>query len=109
MSKVKMPRITRVVPLPPLKLVLEFDDGSVVLADLRGVAERGGLFLRLLDDRYFKRAKIANGGRSLAWPNRLDFCADAFYVAQVNRRRTQPITNSFGAHIFSPAGKAIAA
>jgi hypothetical protein len=100
--KFKIHRIVRVVPLPPLNLIVQFDDGRVVMADLSGVAERGGIFERLRDDSYFKRAKTTNGGRAVAWPNGLDFCADALYVTQVRSRRAKPTTNVFGAHIFTP-------
>ena len=109
MSKLKMHRIVQAVPLRPLSLLVEFDDGRFVLADLTNVADRGGVFERLRDPRYFKKAKIVNGGRAIAWPDRLDFCADALYVHQARSRRKKPTINAFGAQIFVPATEVVAA
>jgi len=109
MKKPPMQRIIRVAVLPPLKLVLEFEDGRVVVADLTQLAAKGGVFARLRDEKYFKKVKLANGGRSVAWPNRLDFCADALYVSQAKIRRHKPTINAFGAQIFVPAAEVVAA
>ena len=107
MKNRKLPRISNVAVLPPSRLVLEFDDGSVVLVDMEPVASKGGVFERLKDERYFRRVRISNGGRSLAWPERLDFCADAFYVKLPARRKH--VTNAFGAQVFGPSAEVVAA
>ena len=104
-----LPRIARVAPLAPLSLVVQFDDGTIVVADLSAVAARGAVFARLGDERYFKRARVTNGGRAVAWPHGLDFCADALYLDQVPRHKAQTAINSFGARIFAPSAEVIAA
>lgn len=102
-------RIVSAVALPPLRVVLEFDDGLIVLVDFAGVAKRGGLFEQLSDPTFFKRVRIANHGRALAWPKGLDFCADAFYLAEAPKRHVRPTEGNFGALIFAPSEEVAAA
>ncbi|HSI73059.1 MAG TPA: DUF2442 domain-containing protein [Fimbriimonas sp.] len=94
-------RIVRIAHLGNLRLALVFDDMTVVLANFEPTAAKGGVFAKLLDLDYFKKARIAQRGRSLAWPGGLDFCADALYGP---RRRTRtPRLTSYGVQVFPEA------
>lgn len=95
-------KIIKIAPLNDLRVVLLFDDNTVVLANFAATAAKGGVFAKLLDPAYFSKARIAQGGRSLAWPQGLDFCADALYGP---RRRTRtPRLTPYGVQVFPEAG-----
>lgn len=96
------PRIEKVARLSGKKLALEFDDGRIVVADFEGVAARGGVFEPLNDPVFFRKVRAARGGRALAWPQGLDFCADALYVPQARPRQSPPAETPFGAKVFVP-------
>ncbi len=102
-------RIVRVIAFSPARIVIEFEDGRVVMADLTEVINRGGVFEKFRDERFFKRVRVGNGGRSIVWPHGIDFCADAFYLGQANVGDSVAVTNSFGARIFVPAAEVVAA
>lgn len=108
MKVTRLRRIAEVAPLSPLSLVIRFDDGTLVVADLSALPDRGGVFERLRDPRYFRRARVTNGGRAVAWPGGLDFCADALYLDQAPRRKAKSSTNAFGARIFIPSANVVA-
>lgn len=67
-------------PLLEKKVALEFDDGTVAVADFKETAERGGVFAPLNDPKFFRKVKAVQGGRALAWPGELEFCTDALYL-----------------------------
>ena len=95
-------RISKMAHLGDLRLALVFDDSTVVVANFAQKAAKGGIFVRLLDPAYFRKARIAQGGRALAWPMGLDFDADALYGP---RRRTRtPRLTPYGVQIFPEAG-----
>jgi len=95
-------RIIKLVHLGELRVVLLFDDMTVVVANFAPTAAKGGIFARLLDPSYFRKARIAQGGRSLAWPQGLDFCADALYGPR--RRTKSPRRTPYGVQISPEAG-----
>ncbi len=72
-------------------LRLIYDDGCVVRADFSRLIRRGGVFASLGKESFFRRAKVRNGGREVAWPGPIDFCADALRkqgrVEKAGRRR----------------------
>lgn len=70
-------RIVRVEPKPRFELRLTYDDGAVVVVEFRSVIRRGGVAAPLRDPEFFQRVRVERGGRALAWPGELDFCADA--------------------------------
>jgi hypothetical protein len=94
-------RIVKVARLGDQRLALVFDDDTVVLASFSQAAAKGGIFARLVDTEYFKRVRIAQGGRSLAWPQGLDFCADALYGP--TRRTRTPRQTPYGVQVFPEA------
>jgi hypothetical protein len=62
----------------PEKLILKitYSDGVVVLADFKSLLQKGGVMSRLADAAVFARARIGPRGRSVAWDDDIDFCAD---------------------------------
>lgn len=95
-------RIIKIAHLGEMRMVLVFDDMTVVVANFAPTAAKGGIFARLLDPAYFRKARIAHGGRSLAWPQSLDFCADALYGPR--RRTKSPRLTPYGVQISPDAG-----
>ena len=73
-------RIRHAEQLEGLKLRLDYDDNTSVVADFEPLIDRGGMFERLRAPDYFSRFVIARGGRALEWPDGLDFCADALWI-----------------------------
>ena|ERR1700722_15707779 len=57
-----------------------FDRGRKAVVDFRPIIKQGGVFASLGSPAFFRRVKIAGGGRFLAWPGELEFCADALYL-----------------------------
>jgi hypothetical protein len=93
--------IKKLALLSDLKLALVFDDETVLVANFEATAAKGGIFARLLNPDYFKRVRIAQKGRSLAWPQGLDFCTDALYGPL--RRTKTPRQTTYGVQIFPEA------
>ena len=71
------PRITAIRVLDGHSLWLEYDDGVSGEIDFSATLERGGVFLQLRDPVTFAKVSIGEGGRFIAWPGEVDFCADA--------------------------------
>jgi len=72
--------ISAAVAQPGCKVHLTFSDGVSGEVDFAPVAERGGVFAKLSDPRLFSQVRIGERGRSLEWPDDLDFCADALWL-----------------------------
>lgn len=100
-------RIIKIAHLGDLKLALVYSDATVVFADFAATAAKGGVFSRLLDPKYFAKARIAEDGHVLAWPQGLDFCADALYGPR--RRTKKPRRTPYGVQIFPEAGALVRA
>ena len=94
--------IKKIAHLGELRIALVFDNETVVIANFASTVEKGGIFSRLNDDAYFRKARISQGGRSLAWPDGLDFCADALYGP--TRRTKSPRLTAYGVQIFPEVG-----
>jgi Protein of unknown function (DUF2442) len=78
--------ITSVSFLRERKLRLGFSDGTTLSKDLAPLIARGGVFARLADEAYWRKACVGDAGRSLDWPpldgdpiTALDFCANALW------------------------------
>lgn len=72
--------ITRIHPNDDFTIEIEFDGGFKGVVDFKPLIQRGGVFGHLGSPRFFHRAKIGERGRTLVWPNELEFCADALYM-----------------------------
>ena len=71
--------IVRAEPDPSsLTVRLEWQDGSVSLADFKPLLGRG-VFSAFRDPAFFARAEIADAGHVLTWPGELEFDADALW------------------------------
>lgn len=60
---------------------VDWDDGRTATIDFAPTVAQGGVFAPMGDRAIFEQVAIGPRGRSLVWPNELDFCADALYVA----------------------------
>lgn len=45
-------------------------DGRSFDTDLNPLIQRGGVFRNLCDESYYRRARLTDGGRAIAWPKR---------------------------------------
>jgi hypothetical protein len=73
--------IRKVAPAQGLTLNLWFDEEpNPVPMDFAPKAARGGVFAPLSDPSHFARFSIGERGRFLAWPDDLEFCADALWL-----------------------------
>jgi hypothetical protein len=62
-------RIEAVKPLRGTMLEVRYTGGQVVTLDVSGLAERFAVFAPLKDRAFFRRAKVADFGHTLEWPN----------------------------------------
>lgn len=74
--------IEQIKPLPDFLLELKYSDGGVVIADFKPIIAKGGVFTGLADPQLFSQVRLGERGRSVEWPDELDFCADSFRVGQ---------------------------
>ncbi len=61
----------------PYRLVLTYDDGRTIEADIEPFIHRGGVFAPLADWDVFRNVRLGARGRSVCWPGDVDLCADA--------------------------------
>jgi hypothetical protein len=61
------------------RLLVHYFGGGEVLFDFKPLVERGGVFAKLADPRFFAQAAVGERGRYIEWPGELDFCADALW------------------------------
>ncbi len=72
--------VTKVRPLDPRRLELEFADGLQAVVDLDQVIEHyHGVFSPLLDDGYFRQVTLNQELGTIFWPNGADLCPDVLY------------------------------
>jgi len=76
------PRIIEVKALSGHRLAIRYDDGLNVIKDLNHVIEIGNLAAALADESFLRQVQITERGRSLLWPNGLEFCADALRIQE---------------------------
>jgi hypothetical protein len=75
-----MKKILAVQTLPNFGIKLTYDSGKVVELDFSSKILKGTVTEPLSDPEFFKRVRIARGGRALEWPGEVDFCADALWL-----------------------------
>ncbi|HJM48764.1 MAG TPA: DUF2442 domain-containing protein [Alphaproteobacteria bacterium] len=74
----EVPRIKKLEVVGPLSLRAIFKDGTEVDADLSGLCARSRHFKVFRDDpEAFAQAHLIHNGSGIAWPNGLDYGADA--------------------------------
>ena len=71
-----MIHITDIKYLDEYKIMVFFDDGESKVLDFEKLIEFKGVAEPLKDINYFKSFKIIRNGRSFAWDNEYDCCAD---------------------------------
>jgi hypothetical protein len=72
--------VTKVRPLDPRRLELEFADGLQAVVDLdQVIGHYNGVFSPLLDDGYFRQVALNQELGTIVWPNGADLCPDVLY------------------------------
>jgi hypothetical protein len=62
---------------PDDRLHVTYTDGVAIIADIRPMIERGGVFAPLADPAEFAKVSVGARGRYIEWPSGADLCADA--------------------------------
>jgi hypothetical protein len=75
-----MNRIVSAEPLPEWRLKVVFEDGVSGVFSVEPV-RRGGVFLKLLDDRVFNAVTVNPDFGCVEWPGGVDLCPDAMHQA----------------------------
>lgn len=90
--EMELHRIESIEACEGFALRLTYDDGCVVRADFSKLIRQGGVFAPLGQESFFRRVKVRNDGREVAWPGSIDFCADALRkkgkIEKAGRRRS---------------------
>lgn len=73
-------RIISIDSVADAHVTLRFEDGSIAEIDFEPLINSGGVYGKLADPAFFKQVAIGGRGRTLAWPDDLDFCADALWL-----------------------------
>jgi hypothetical protein len=72
--------VTKVRPLEPRRLELEFADGLQAVVDLdQVISQYQGVFLPLLNADYFRQVTLNQELGTVVWPNGADICPDVLY------------------------------
>lgn len=72
--------IVAVAPDPETYAVaLTWANGARTTASFRDLVGKG-VFEPLADPAFFGQARVGERGRSLEWPNEIEFCADALWI-----------------------------
>lgn len=74
------PRVTRVVPQPGYRLLLEFDNGETRVFDVTPYLDKG-VFKSLRDSAEFAKAQAVAG--AVEWPGEIDLSHDTLYLRSV--------------------------
>jgi len=75
-----MIRIISAEPLPECRLKVTFNDGVSGIFPVEPV-RRGGVFLKLLDEKVFNAVTVNPDFGCVEWPGGIDLCPDTMYQA----------------------------
>ncbi len=71
-------RVKKAEYVKDYKIKMVFSDGAVKVVDFKPFLKNAkGLFLPLLDVKYFKHFSLDD--TTVCWPNEVDFCPDVLY------------------------------
>jgi hypothetical protein len=74
--------VTLAHPLPMRRLDLTFEDGLHAVVEMDSIVKNySGIFAALLDDEFFRLAKVDPELGTVVWPNGADVCPDVLYSA----------------------------
>jgi hypothetical protein len=77
-----MTDVVAVQPLEKRRVALRFADGLEGVLDLdRVITSYTGVFLPLLDERFFRAVHVNPELGTIVWPNGADICPDVLYEA----------------------------
>ena len=78
--------VAQVQPLSERRLNLTFEDGLSAIVDMDAIVKTyRGVFLPLLDDRFFRQVRVDPELGTIVWPNGADVCPDVLYSAATGR------------------------
>src|SRR3712207_3891109 len=81
-----LPRVKAVRHIDGFRLRLTFTDGTSSDLDFRSrVDKRGGVFMPLADESYFRQVHISPEAGTIVWPNGVDFCPDVLHAWAAGR------------------------
>jgi hypothetical protein len=83
-NSMSAPKILEARPLDGHKIWLKFEDGSAGEVDLSHLSGKG-VFKFWDKDKNFQKVSIENG-RSLSWPDEIDFDADSLYLKLTGKK-----------------------
>ena len=69
--------VTAVTPEDDYTLLVDFADGKRKRFDMKPLIERGGVFARLKDLEYFRKAHVARS--TVAWDEMVDIAPESLY------------------------------
>jgi hypothetical protein len=73
-------KINKIEKLNDYNLELFFNDNTKLLFDLSNYFHNDSVFNLLMDKQLFNQVQISEDGRSLIFPNDLDFYADSLWL-----------------------------
>jgi hypothetical protein len=82
-------KINKIERLNDYNLELFFNDNTKLLFDLSPYFHKDSVFNQLMDKQLFNQVQISDDGRSLIFPNELDFCADSLWL-KAHPERSNP-------------------
>lgn len=77
------PRLTKVEPMPAMKLRLHYETGEIKLFDVAPYAE-GSWYGELKNDAYFRSVHLLPGGTGIEWMNGQDIAPHELYEQGIN-------------------------
>lgn len=62
------------------KIEIEFADGKKGIVDFNEYIQKGGVFERFKDIKYFRKVHIDSEWKTLCWPEGIDIAPETLYV-----------------------------
>lgn len=81
------PRLTKVEPLPNMKLQLSYETGEVKLFDVSPYAT-GSWYSELKNEEYFKMIRLLPDGAGIEWPEGQDIAPHELYENSISVKKT---------------------
>lgn len=81
------PRLTKVEPLPNMKLQLSYETGEVKLFDVSPYAT-GSWYSELKNEKYFRMIRLLPDGAGIEWPEGQDIAPHELYENSIPMKKT---------------------
>ena len=80
------PRLTKVEPLPNMKLQLSYETGEVKLFDVSPYAT-GSWYSELKNEKYFRMIRLLPDGAGIEWPEGQDIAPHELYENSIPMKK----------------------